>query len=150
MNQINPQTKQLISFFDADEYVRIVRSHATRGKTSYDVLVRRAARRRGAAQEHRRRARELLRPAPPAPCSGFVEVIAPVFTRELRRGPACVTWCRTTSCSARLGPWTSTSGGAWRIQRTSTRRSENTQKTTSTAVLVNKETFLYERLTGPT
>jgi hypothetical protein len=68
-----------LSFFDADEYVRIVRSHA--GENVLHLLVRWAARRRGAAQEHRRRARELLRPAPPA-------------LQRLRRGhgPACGTW----------------------------------------------------------
>lgn len=78
------------TFFDAEEYLRIVRKHgleisqpgldATRGKTSYEVLIRRD----NGGEIHKNtiggpgKCPDVHR----RPCSGFVEVMAPVFTRE--------------------------------------------------------------------
>ncbi|KAJ1272262.1 hypothetical protein BS78_06G188800 [Paspalum vaginatum] len=80
------------AFFDADEYVRLVRKHglrisqpgldATRGKTSYEVVVRR----NGSEEVHRNTSGPGFPGSCPdlhqRPCSGFVEVMAPVFSRD--------------------------------------------------------------------
>ncbi|XP_066343981.1 uncharacterized protein [Miscanthus floridulus] len=77
-----------VETFDAEEYIKIVKKHGleisqtgldiTRGVKYYDITVRRndteihtstSARKCGTDVHHR-------------PCSGFVEVMAPVFTRE--------------------------------------------------------------------
>ncbi|PUZ59006.1 hypothetical protein GQ55_4G007000 [Panicum hallii var. hallii] len=77
-------------FFDADEYVRLVRKHGlrisqpgldvTRGKKTYDVTTRR----NDGSEVHRSTVGGPgnCSDVHTRPCSGFVEVMAPVFSRE--------------------------------------------------------------------
>jgi hypothetical protein len=78
-----------VTFFDADEYVRIVRKHGldisqpgldiTRGKKTYDVTIR-----RNNDEVHKSTAGGATNCSGDVhqrPCSGFVEVMAPVFSR---------------------------------------------------------------------
>ncbi|OEL27838.1 hypothetical protein BAE44_0011142 [Dichanthelium oligosanthes] len=78
-----------VDFFDADEYVRLVRKHGleisqpgldiTRGKKTYDVTIR-----RNGSEVHRNTVGGPgnCTDVHQRPCSGFVEVMAPVFSRE--------------------------------------------------------------------
>ncbi|CAN6181635.1 unnamed protein product [Urochloa humidicola] len=74
--------------FDAAEYVRLIRKHgleisqpgldATRGKKTYDMTTRRE----GGSGEVHKTAGDSCPDVHRRPCSGFVEVMAPVFSRE--------------------------------------------------------------------
>ncbi|KAL5200135.1 hypothetical protein ABZP36_021338 [Zizania latifolia] len=77
-----------VDHFTAEEYVKMVRKHgleisqpgldSTTGKRTYDVTVRR----NDGRDVHRTNAGGRCPDVHQSPCSGFVEVMAPVFSRE--------------------------------------------------------------------